>query len=392
MRVISIVDRFSMGALGLSLVLHVVIFVLVGGVVIFEAPILRSPFVIEDIGISFNDQEDESLMLDESTEPEIPVLETELDIPTTENLDEVAMPDIVLPDVIVAKDVAIPVSHSVISTTGPLDVKISQSPVMAQATQNRIQRATQKMVMQTFLGSNETVDGALQGYMYDLKQTPERQLSSIGERFKNITGTAKSKEDYEYYYEVLRKFVKSWSVTVLNKYFRSPRPLSAAHLVIPYMEAELAPKAFNLQKQVNPKYWLIYYSGSYSPPESGTYRFVGLADDILLVRFNNKLVLEGSLKWHRQFGLQQEDVGSAIVKKSKMVAGPWINMNKGTNYPVEILLGEIPGGVFYGFLLFQKKGEEYEMKGGTPVLPPFRVMEANLPKVQPGSGPPILRN
>jgi hypothetical protein len=41
----------------------------------------------------------------------------------------------------------------------------------------------------------------------------------------------------------------------------------------PDMMAGVAPKAFGVEKTVEPNHWLIHYKGRVSPPENGRYRF-----------------------------------------------------------------------------------------------------------------------
>jgi hypothetical protein len=65
--------------------------------------------------------------------------------------------------------------------------------------------------------------------------------------------------------------------------------------------------------------------------------------------------------------------------------GPTVSVNAGEYYPIEILIGEQPGG-YSGFaLLIEKEGVPYQKDGkGNPILPIFRV--ANQPLVPPVAG------
>jgi hypothetical protein len=60
------------------------------------------------------------------------------------------------------------------------------------------------------------------------------------------------------------------------------------------MEATEGPKAFDVAKDVQPRMWVVHYKGIVTPPESGTYHFVGGGDDTLFVKFDGKNVLDGS--------------------------------------------------------------------------------------------------
>ena len=57
--------------------------------------------------------------------------------------------------------------------------------------------------------------------------------------------------------------------------------------------------------------------------------------------------------------------------------GPEFQVRAGGTYPVEILIGEIPGGFFGVSLLIEEIGETYEKAStGAPILPLFRLDES----------------
>ena len=47
------------------------------------------------------------------------------------------------------------------------------------------------------------------------------------------------------------------------------------------------------------------------------------------------------------------------------------------DYPLEILIGERPGGVFYTCLMMQKEGAKYQTRDGMPRFPLFRVADVS---------------
>jgi len=121
----------------------------------------------------------------------------------------------------------------------------------------------------------------LEGYLYDLKQT-------IHQVPTEMTPTL--------YHQVLQKFVAaSWDLSVLSGYYRTRDSLHLKHIMIPMMKADVGPQAFEVEKEVKPTMWVAWYKGKVIPPLSATYRFVGICDDILVVRINGKNVLDGSL-------------------------------------------------------------------------------------------------
>ena len=51
-------------------------------------------------------------------------------------------------------------------------------------------------------------------------------------------------------------------------------------------------------------------------------------------------------------------------------------MEAGKSYPIEVLIGEQPGGTFHAILLLEKIGAQYKKDShGNPILPVFRMGE-----------------
>jgi hypothetical protein len=54
-------------------------------------------------------------------------------------------------------------------------------------------------------------------------------------------------------------------------------------------------------------------------------------------------------------------------------------MEQGVNYPVEILIGENPGGSFEAFLFIEQEGRRYKtLPDGRPILPLFRTANEGI--------------
>ena len=221
--------------------------------------------------------------------------------------------------------------------------------------------------------------GSLVGRFYDLKQTRGRKPSGVSP---------------EEYHQIFRKFVREdWNPSILNEYYHPAKALYATQLMIPNMPADEGPKAFELEKEVQPSRWLVHYSGRVSPSESGTYHFVGAGDDVMVVRFNNKVVLDRC--WYQQdqtwqpkknyqYGWTGIPNGFAQGDAIEVQAGEW--------YDMEVLIGEQPGGLVFACLLLEKDGEEYPKDPkGNPVLPIFRLADVPMPELQPGQTlPPYM--
>lgn len=251
------------------------------------------------------------------------------------------------------------------------------------------------------------------GTFYDLKQTPEGEPTKIGDFFAE-NGPYGAAEEAAI--AVVKRFLSSWNTKILDDFFKAPKLKYSTAFMMPVMDADQAPKAFGVDDQVNPSFWLCHYVGQIAAPETGQYRFCGLGDDVLAVRVKGRLVLDAC--WHNKIGLltnwssndgdnrrypldgDTADSNDYLNFYSTLVLGDWFTLKKGERVDVEILLGELPGTAFSCRLLVQQKGKEYKMVpysgGERPVLPIFKTapidskilgqMRIN-PKVATAEGP-----
>lgn len=210
-------------------------------------------------------------------------------------------------------------------------------------------------------GSSEKTDGAMIGIFYDLKQTQKRE---------NLPND---------YLKTLGEFLDSgWDENVLSRFFRGTKPVYATEVLIPTMKAAAAPQAFHLENVVRPSSWFVIYKGQVSPPEDGTYRFVGVADDVLAVGVNGRTVLVSHFSgmtdhshWVEPSPKERIPCWAGVMKR-----GDWFECKKDQIIDLDILVGEFPGNLFGAWLLIEKKGESYPVvkdSGGKPVLPLFQV-------------------
>jgi len=224
-----------------------------------------------------------------------------------------------------------------------------------------------------FFGFRESKGGgSLVGKFYDLKQTKDGKPSNLDQE--------------KGYPREIADFVSGWNESNFAKYFTGPNPLYTSQIFIPKIDAEQGPRAFNLSR-VQPKMWVIHYKGNVIPPESGTYRFVGMGVDLLVVRFNGRVVLDcgpttPSGKETRQYyafdGLQMK---SDMPWYKGLGRGDTFQVNAGESYPMEVLMGEWPGGDFKAWLLLEKDGAQYEKDSkGNPILPIFKLQASDVPK------------
>lgn len=122
--------------------------------------------------------------------------------------------------------------------------------------------------------------------------------------------------------------------------------------------------------------WMSWHHGSLQPPEPGRYRFIGYADNHLLVSINGEVVFEGgrydsALRESAVVERQNFPAWPCLNSRAGFAAGPWFEV--GTD-PVDfdLLFGEKRGHLTYAILLIEREGEIYEETSwGQPKWPLF---------------------
>ncbi|WP_372797969.1 hypothetical protein [Pontiella sp.] len=243
-------------------------------------------------------------------------------------------------------------------------------------------------------GGNKGSGNELEGRFFDLKMGPDQKPSDLavsntgdGEKDKSA-----EKEKNNEFIEAIRSFAGSWNPTRLERrYFQAPKSKFATMFMVPYMKAEEAPKAYGVENEVEPRRWVAYYNGKIAAPETARYRFWGIADDILMVRVKNRLVLDANYPniKGKITDWDSDDPRNRKLKSGKeqgYVIGDWFHMTKDKPVDMEVLIGELPGGYFYCRLLIEQDGVEYPKgKDGRPILPVFKtqpIPEKLLPQMQ----------
>ncbi len=238
--------------------------------------------------------------------------------------------------------------------------------------------ATAQNNSKLLFGTSDKDGSGLIAIIYDFKQTQKRLPSQI---------TA------ETYPDVVKEFLKKgWDEVVLNRFFRVTRPLYSTQIFIPGMDAGAAPKAYGVDKVMKASCWVIHYKGQVSPPEDGTYRFVGYADDMLAVAVNNQTVCSGSRQDMAMDNIwKTKEKPGAKAFNGNLTYGDWVTLKKDQPIDLDVLVGERPGGEFAAFLLFQKQGETYPSDpNGFPILPVFQLAAQEIPG-KPDTAPPAQK-
>jgi len=228
-------------------------------------------------------------------------------------------------------------------------------------------------------GSKFAVNG-LMGTFYDIKQTRQKRPTE-------------AKDNIGPYREAVRDFLNAnWNPSKFSRYYEAPEPLYASQLFIPSRSANAAPEAYGVEKEVAPSRWVVHYKGTVRAPQTGTFRFVGSGDDWLLVRWNRKIALDdgyehfevgrdGNYKDFNQVVTDAFAFNRAPGGLARLRAGPWLTVRKGETIPIEILIGETPGGVFDVYLTIEvaKPQREKNKFVGEGTLKLFRVTNDPIP-------------
>ena len=231
-----------------------------------------------------------------------------------------------------------------------------------------------------FFGAR-TGGAGLPGTIYDLKQ----------DRARKPTGMTPDR-----YGTIISQFARGgFNEAVFSPYFRGEKPLYATQIFVPRIDANGGPQAFGLENIIQPKMWCVLYKGRVTAPDSGTYHFVGAGDDVLIVRFDGRLVLDngtGSFtSWKPQQHYNYDFKHDAWYNARGHAVGDRMDVTAGSLYPIEVLIGEQPGGFCLFNLFVEKEGATYAKDGkGNPILPIFRLADSKVPAAPPGTAPPCL--
>jgi hypothetical protein len=198
----------------------------------------------------------------------------------------------------------------------------------------------------TDFGYTGRAPGTLEGTLIDLKRDPAGKPTSL-----NGKGGRKG---------AIREFTDgTWKLSRLtDKFYSAENKLYGSYWMIKFGSAHRAPQSFGVEGEIEPTGIVAYYEGAYTPTEDMDMRLCGMADDVLVVRLNSRIVLDASWEpGYSDFDFNQDGPNLPGIPKT-IRNGDWINLRAGKTYDLKILISEIPGGSFGCFLFYQLKGEE----------------------------------
>jgi hypothetical protein len=201
----------------------------------------------------------------------------------------------------------------------------------------------------SLFGYARRADGDLVGTLYDLK--------------RDRSGGAR---DWDYTRDVRSLVEARFSPKSLGQFYRVPKQLYLSRLLLPYTPASEAPKVFGVDGKMEPRGWVIHYTGQFRHYLPCRYRFVGEFDDILLVFVNGELVLEANWGEPITDFRPEENVDKYVSITTKpLTYGKWFDLKPMQPARIDIVIGENPGGWVGGLLLVECEGQPYAHDEGT---------------------------
>lgn len=205
----------------------------------------------------------------------------------------------------------------------------------------------------------------LVGRFYDFKQTPDRRPTDV-----QGPGSLKN---------LLTTFVRgNWDENLFTKYFRAKDPISTCQIFIPVRDSAAAPMAFNVGNEVKPLNWAALYKGNVVAAKDTTFRFRGRGDNYLMVRFDQKNVFFNSLQDLVPLDLFPGNQPK-VQDRSILSYGPWIHVEKGKKYPVEILLSDCGGVCSFTLCVEELHPDPQMQEGKQPSVYPLFQLEKGIP-------------
>lgn len=236
------------------------------------------------------------------------------------------------------------------------------------------------------MGGKEQISSAFLGTFWDFKRTKDGKDSQYGAKNPYASPEVLALEG--------RFFTKYWDLVIFSPYYRAKQRLYATCFYMPNCLDKEACHAYDPDGKMGLKEtrWAALYRARVRAPESGRFRFVGVADSVMAVRFNGQNVLSCGLhdlitatmnRWvpdtypEANKGRELIAYASCDVWNDSMggfVAGEPFTVKKGEWYDMQVLISEI-GGRGFGFCLlieYLDENNEKKTKDGKPLLQLFR--------------------
>jgi hypothetical protein len=370
--------------MSLSVILHAGIILMVGGYVIFEGVVPRTPFV--DPGIRADAYTDTETVPEPETLQEMPdIPEITSDVPVMQQPLNQPTETSAAPDLIQASTASMTFNLPPAAVATASSPSLGSLPAPAAVTTENADAAKARVLrsMTSVFGSRGEGQG-LVGYLYDTARDPKGnpiaspQTTAMAMAFAKQTGTKPP-----------RSFNEIWKLA---------QPLSANYIAMPRVPTEEAYTSFGIKPTLadDPPF-LIHYTARVSPPVGGRFRFSGLADNHLIVAIDNRIVFvndserspsaeartrikttKGSYGWESPEDLIYTNPPQEGFN-ARYTTGDWVEWEAGKPKKIDILIGD-NGGSFYAVLFVAQEGVNYRKHSGhgAPILPLFRLTDERL--------------
>lgn len=179
-----------------------------------------------------------------------------------------------------------------------------------------------------------------------------------------------------------------WNTGLFSPYMEAKTKLYATCFYMPNCYDQEAARAYDPKKKMGLKAsrWVAIYRAKVKAPISGTFRFLGVGDSVMGVRFNGRNVLAcgmhkltaGAEGWNRYFYDEGNFAEMSAADKEGLIPyagceywnglfggfrpGETFTVESGQWYDMEVLISEIGGGNFGFCLLIENVNEEGGVK------------------------------
>lgn len=325
--------RYSLGAFALSLLIHGLVILTVGGYVIIEGVLPKTTFTDSEGAVSGLDSE----VIPAPEEPR-----DTMELPSSPTSELTPANSTPAPGESTSSDLIVSTAAQSAFTLPPavgtpgVNPKLGFGSGYKGTTGGQENTGPRGSVIHSIFGSTEASATTLKGTMFDLKQNADKKPVNAD------------------YFKVLTRFITGgFDHSLMEEYFKVPQPLYTSHILIPNMDAAEGPKAFGVDDIVKPRMWFIHYTGQIRPPKSQKYRFCGGGDDVMVVALDGKIVMDGTLGNLNPSGWQPADPAASKESTGQLGTGDWLELSSDKNYRIDIVIGERPGGRFHAELLVQ---------------------------------------
>ncbi|MDO5470475.1 MAG: hypothetical protein Q4F38_04150 [Akkermansia sp.] len=236
------------------------------------------------------------------------------------------------------------------------------------------------------MGSSEKTENAFVGRFWDLKKTSAGAASKMKDSSSNTAVLGALSQFYN----------GGWNTNLFSTYFESKTRLYTSCFYLPCCLDHEATNAYDPKGKMGlkPSRWVALYRARVQAPKTGRFRFIGIADTVMAVRFNNRNVLAcglhdlktnqwGAFTWDEGRNEGALDGREIIAYDScefwnqqmgGFVAGEPFDVTEGEWYEMQVLVSEIGGGNFGFCLLVDDMSDEKvrATEDGKPMFQLFR--------------------